>query len=62
MHGHCDDRVQRKSIKAFSDTLLDFMSEDPEVASQITDAHSGGLQVSPLASLSANFAGRWTER
>ena len=39
-----DHHLQRKSIKAFSDTLLDFMSEKPEVASLITDAHSAGLQ------------------
>jgi len=39
-----DHHLQRKSIKAFSDTLLDFMSDKPEVAEHITGAHAGGLQ------------------
>ena len=39
-----DHHLQRKSIKAFSDTLLDFMSEKPEVSEQISGAHAGGLQ------------------
>ncbi|MDA8539192.1 NAD-glutamate dehydrogenase [bacterium] len=39
-----DHFLQRKSIKAFSDTLLDFMSVQPEVTELITDVHAGGLQ------------------
>ena len=36
--------LQRKSVKAFSDTLLDFMSDKPEIKGRITDVHAGGLQ------------------
>merc|ERR1719498_1868562 len=39
-----DHHLQRKSIKAFADTLLDFMSDKPEIADNITAVHAGGLQ------------------
>merc|ERR1719498_1522934 len=39
-----DHHLQRKSVKAFSDTLLYFMSDKPEIVDRITVAHAGGLQ------------------